>query len=1347
MKNNNLIKNIIHKYKKYFIFFILLVTSIFVSFYFASAINDDDDKYKVSNITITNIQDGTPMFNDSTDTSGNDANGSNGVVRTHDSIIYEVSYNLSPKENQTPNLSDNRRIVVDVLIPTKVEGFVNGAPLQNIFGNYSYAEFETEETVSETTKTITISIDDINASTNTLVNPKIYIREKTDSSTISINDLPEDKKGSFEDAITVPGFSDFTPICNNNSSNTCETRVTSREDYVVNVFKGALTKSEGQVTTPIGYMVGLKSGDGTGIKGKSIPSTVQFTINSVSKIGESVIDNSAYQRSYSDSIDQDITDNLSMCDGCQEKLIPVSISENAKNGSSSIQSTENGSITIQVSNIYNYSVPLDGDSYYAFSTGELQLYSQRIDSSIVGDIETSISSTVNSNVIIIVDNQERYIGAYTSTINIVDSHTNDINGKNIINYGEDFEIIQNMEYATTGGDNLDSLTNYVKIDNDAINLINFEDGTEGNKSIDAYLTSGSDHIIPNIDNGDITFYYGEWTTDYFEPTNEAGCPSDISSKETIMNLYGGPCISAKANALRPYNDLSYEESKGPLLVKVTFRSNDTMMIKNSRGRIKLKGVIYNSSSLINTTHQIVSSAIGGFIGTGETSPSIHYLSSVANIDGTDLIKNANNYIKTNYDFDNKAIITPHSNICGSVACAISGNTIIVSAARTTNPTIKTTYNGKDKPSFYYYPIEWNIDTSGYVSDNTSSLSKLTVDLYLPSYLVHTSSEAIVTHAQGGEAGERTVDINPIITDQFTFPDIRNPLDTNADSYIKYTYEMNLRDDFNNVIPKLKIYTNIKLNTPNVYKFFGYAVVNYETVTNKINPDSTVVTVNYETIEPVRDRSSSVEVTANNNAAVTTQGALNKRYMEKNSSYEYQMQAYNNSGNAINNVGMYYVLPYKGDSAYEDLQSKFEATDFKVKLKESLPTGYKAYYNTSGTSSNIIDNEIHPELTAVNSWIEWANPTEEISEVKAIKIVKESAFANNDYFAGENGITIEVTPVGSNIGDIYYNQFYMITGTSTDRESYPSSRDKVSVYNRSISGFVWEDYDYDGLFNDEESKLENIPVSLYRISDDLVDFDPNDPSTFVGKDGEEWISDTTTDSTGRYQFIGLSEGRYYAKFTYDGKKYTVTKRDATNPDGTPASSINSKARAYVGGNIAISNVVTFDALYNSSYSSLNLGLSIKKEFVVDVKNYIKNVTITSSTGTNSYDYDKATKVSITLKNTNNKTARVTYDFVVENTKYFPGYVGLIQDIMPQGMTFNSNLKENQDWVLSGGALYYTGLSGKLLVPNEKYTFSLVLDFDIKTGGNYINFVSLENLVLMGDEVPEFDFNTSNSGEGE
>ena len=75
-----------------------------------------------------------------------------------------------------------------------------------------------------------------------------------------------------------------------------------------------------------------------------------------------------------------------------------------------------------------------------------------------------------------------------------------------------------------------------------------------------------------------------------------------------------------------------------------------------------------------------------------------------------------------------------------------------------------------------------------------------------------------------------------------------------------------------------------------------------------------------------------------------------------------------------------------------------------------------------------------------------------------------------------------------------------------------------------------------------------------------------------------------------------------------------------------------------------------------------------------------------------------------------------------------------------MTFNPNLKENQDWIQVGNVLFYNGLSNRLLLPNEKNYFSLVLDLDIKKGGYYINFVSADDLILMGDEVPNYDFIT-------
>ena len=77
-------------------------------------------------------------------------------------------------------------------------------------------------------------------------------------------------------------------------------------------------------------------------------------------------------------------------------------------------------------------------------------------------------------------------------------------------------------------------------------------------------------------------------------------------------------------------------------------------------------------------------------------------------------------------------------------------------------------------------------------------------------------------------------------------------------------------------------------------------------------------------------------------------------------------------------------------------------------------------------------------------------------------------------------------------------------------------------------------------------------------------------------------------------------------------------------------------------------------------------------------------------------------------------------------------------MPTDMTFNPDLKENQYWIMYDNLLYYNGLSGKLLLPNEKQYFELVLDLDLKAAGTYRNVVSARDITLMGDELPVYDF---------
>ena len=90
--------------------------------------------------------------------------------------------------------------------------------------------------------------------------------------------------------------------------------------------------------------------------------------------------------------------------------------------------------------------------------------------------------------------------------------------------------------------------------------------------------------------------------------------------------------------------------------------------------------------------------------------------------------------------------------------------------------------------------------------------------------------------------------------------------------------------------------------------------------------------------------------------------------------------------------------------------------------------------------------------------------------------------------------------------------------------------------------------------------------------------------------------------------------------------------------------------------------------------------------------------------------------------------------------------MIVDNPPAGMTFNPSLKENQYWAMYDNLLYYNGLSGKLLLPNEKQYFTLVLDLDLKEAGTYRNIVSARDITLMGEELPVYDFGALNTGTG-
>ena len=273
-------------------------------------------------------------------------------------------------------------------------------------------------------------------------------------------------------------------------------------------------------------------------------------------------------------------------------------------------------------------------------------------------------------------------------------------------------------------------------------------------------------------------------------------------------------------------------------------------------------------------------------------------------------------------------------------------------------------------------------------------------------------------------------------------------------------------------------------------------------------------------------------------------------------------------------------------------------------------------------------------------------------------------------------------------------------------------------------------------------MKDIAVTLYKIDALPENYDATDPSTYV-KDTDQVVSSTLTGTNGNYYFGGLAPGYYYVRFTYDNDKYNVADFGKTSEYIPDSINNNSKALILAGTNKAVTSVIEFGNDYTSGkniINGMNMGLAVKKEMAVKLNKFITEVTVTKDGKVTKYDYsDKnLSQVTISVINPKNTRVQVKYAFSIENTKYFPGYVGLLVDTMPKDMTFNPNLEENKNWVIYDNTLYYNGLSGKLLLPNEKQYFTLVLDLDLKEAGTYRNVITAKDLTIMGNDLPIYDF---------
>ena len=66
-----------------------------------------------------------------------------------------------------------------------------------------------------------------------------------------------------------------------------------------------------------------------------------------------------------------------------------------------------------------------------------------------------------------------------------------------------------------------------------------------------------------------------------------------------------------------------------------------------------------------------------------------------------------------------------------------------------------------------------------------------------------------------------------------------------------------------------------------------------------------------------------------------------------------------------------------------------------------------------------------------------------------------------------------------------------------------------------------------------------------------------------------------------------------------------------------------------------------------------------------------------------------------------------------------------------MSFNPNYSENKGWVVNGdGTLSNTTLSDQIIEENEKKYLTVAFDITRKEAGSFVNFVSVDELQVLG-----------------
>ena len=276
---------------------------------------------------------------------------------------------------------------------------------------------------------------------------------------------------------------------------------------------------------------------------------------------------------------------------------------------------------------------------------------------------------------------------------------------------------------------------------------------------------------------------------------------------------------------------------------------------------------------------------------------------------------------------------------------------------------------------------------------------------------------------------------------------------------------------------------------------------------------------------------------------------------------YDILPYNNDGRSTNFGGMYSLktvtvdfshAPKTFDNGKDSVKSYTSIDDSakdKTNMENTLTTGSNLDKFSDMTGTKTIDSN---KKTITWDGISLDNPAAFITYLGYV--------FGHEYI----DIYVTITPRNSDTKqqpqDLYANNF--IQYADNQASIVTSNVVKAQVVTRDLSGVAWIDNNGDGIRQDNEQKLSDIIVTLYRDTSSGESKFNNNPQTgltdpvILGPNGAsltpahkisgEAITAIKTGADGSYKFDDVEPGTYYIKFTHD-EKYRPTAKDSGDSD--------------------------------------------------------------------------------------------------------------------------------------------------------------------------------------------------------